>query len=618
MTPTQHLIATQAQRLIPEVSDLYERALKLERDHGAELQQVDVAYRDSARNLLHYLAVRQVDIRRLQIVLAALGLSSLGRMEAHTLSTLHAVLFALHRIANQNWAPDTKPPVNFHAGQMLLARHAEILLGVPAGKRSVRIMVTMPTEAATNPALIRDLLAAGMDVMRINCAHDGPETWGAMVSNLRRAQRELGRECKIQADLGGPKLRTGAIQPAGRILRIKPKRDVRGQVVIPGRVWMTPAETPLPAPDGTADTLHVPREFLQKSSPGDAVRFLDTRGKKRVARITAAAGESRLAELTKTAYVEAGLPVSLYRRKELLGEAKFGHVPDVTEPLHLAEGDLLHLTRSDEPGRPAVCDFNGQLIKPVCVPCTLKEAFDAVKPGERIWFDDGKIGGMVTGNDGKIIQVEITHTGVNGGRLRPEKGINLPDTDLQVSALTAKDLEDLRAVVPYADLIGFSFVRTPADVHSLHRHLGRLGAKHIGVILKIETGQAFENLPQLLLASLCAPPVGVMVARGDLGVEVGFERLAEVQEEILWLCEAAHVPVIWATQVLEVMAKKGAPSRAEVSDAAMSGRAECVMLNKGPYIVETVLFLNGILERMDAHQSKRRTMMRRLSISDLG
>jgi pyruvate kinase len=108
-----------------------------------------------------------------------------------------------------------------------------------------------------------------------------------------------------------------------------------------------------------------------------------------------------------------------------------------------------------------------------------------------------------------------------------------------------------------------------------------------------------------------------MVARGDLAVEVGFERLAEAQEEILWLCEAAHVPVIWATQVLEGMANKGAPSRAEVSDAVMSGRAECVMLNKGPYIVETVRFLNGILERMDAHQSKRRAMMRRLSISEV-
>jgi pyruvate kinase len=98
------------------------------------------------------------------------------------------------------------------------------------------------------------------------------------------------------------------------------------------------------------------------------------------------------------------------------------------------------------------------------------------------------------------------------------------------------------------------------------------------------------------------------------GDAVGFERLAEVQEEILWLCEAAHAPVIWATQGLEGVATKGAPSRAEVSDAVMSGRAECVMLNKGPYIVETVRFLNRILERMNAHQSKRRAMMRRLSI----
>ena len=160
-------------------------------------------------------------------------------------------------------------------------------------------------------------------------------------------------------------------------------------------------------------------------------------------------------------------------------------------------------------------------------------------------------------------------------------------------------------------------MQAPEDIFSLQEHLTRLGAKQLGVVLKIETGCAFENLFQLLLASLDSPPVGVMVARGDLGVEVGFERLAEVQEQILWLCEAAHVSVIWATQVLEGMAKKGAPLRAEVSDAAMSGRAECVMLNKGPYIVEIVRFLNGILERLDAHQSKRRALMRRLSVSDI-
>jgi pyruvate kinase len=167
------------------------------------------------------------------------------------------------------------------------------------------------------------------------------------------------------------------------------------------------------------------------------------------------------------------------------------------------------------------------------------------------------------------------------------------------------------------NMVGLSFVRTPADVNQLEAELSRLQAHHLGIVLKIENRLAFENLPRLLLASMKSPPVGVMVARGDLAVEVGFERLAEVQEEILWLCEAAHVPVIWATQVLETMAKRGAPSRAEVSDAVMSGRAECVMLNKGPYVVEAVRFLNGLLERMAAHQSKKRARLRRLSVSHL-
>lgn len=96
-----------------------------------------------------------------------------------------------------------------------------------------------------------------------------------------------------------------------------------------------------------------------------------------------------------------------------------------------------------------------------------------------------------------------------------------------------------------------------------------------------------------------------MIARGDLAVELGFERIGEVQENILWLCEAAHVPVIWATQVLAGMVEEGAPSRAEVTDAAMGQRAECVMLNKGPFIVEAVRFLDNVLRRMDRHQSKK-------------
>ena len=107
-----------------------------------------------------------------------------------------------------------------------------------------------------------------------------------------------------------------------------------------------------------------------------------------------------------------------------------------------------------------------------------------------------------------------------------------------------------------------------------------------------------------------------MLARGDLAIEVGFERLAELQEQVLWLCEAAHVPVIWATQVVESLAKHGIPTRAEVTDAAWASRAECVMLNKGPHIVDAIRFLDDVFARMHEHHDKRTTLLRRLSISD--
>jgi pyruvate kinase len=106
-----------------------------------------------------------------------------------------------------------------------------------------------------------------------------------------------------------------------------------------------------------------------------------------------------------------------------------------------------------------------------------------------------------------------------------------------------------------------------------------------------------------------------MIARGDLAVECGFERVAELQEEILWICEAAHVPVIWATQVLETLTKTGSLSRAEITDAAMGERAECVMLNKGPHVTEAVRVLDDIFKRMEPHSSKKRSMLRRLAVA---
>lgn len=273
------------------------------------------------------------------------------------------------------------------------------------------------------------------------------------------------------------------------------------------------------------------------------------------------------------------------------------------------------LTRSQAPGCPEVSDASGKVLRPARVPCTLQEAFDDVRPGERIWFDDGKLGGTISSVSPDEIRVDIDHAGPCGHKLRADKGINLPDTDLKLPALTDADREMLPFAVQHADILGYSFVRTADDVRELQAELQKIGGGHLGIILKIETRSAFENLPELLLASLESPSAGVMIARGDLAVEAGFERMAEVQEEILWMCEAAHIPVIWATQVLEQLSKTGICSRAEITDAAMSERAECVMLNKGPYVLAAVRVLVDILRRMQAHQNKKRSMMRPLKLA---
>jgi pyruvate kinase len=159
-------------------------------------------------------------------------------------------------------------------------------------------------------------------------------------------------------------------------------------------------------------------------------------------------------------------------------------------------------------------------------------------------------------------------------------------------------------------------VRSAEDVIELQDKIKELKGEHLGIILKIETRHAFEQLPEILLTAMRSPAIGVMIARGDLAIETGFERMAEVQEEILWMCEAAHIPVIWATQVLERLSKEGVYSRAEITDAAMSERAECVMLNKGLFVIEAVCTLNDILSRMQAHQDKKRPMLRHLHLAD--
>src|ERR1700733_13093031 len=456
----------------------------------------------SARNLLQYLALRGHDLRALQDPLVALGLSSLGGSEGHVQASVDAVLATLGALARHPPAPPSEPPMDFARSREVLAVRTAALLGPVPRRRPTRIMVTMPTEAAHDPALVREMLIAGMDCIRINCAHDAAPEWRAMIENLRQGEAETRRRARVEVDLPGPKLRTGP-------LAAQPTSDRKGDY------------------------------------------------------------------------------------------------------LRLRIGDRLLLTRAADVAAPQPGEGPAQ------IGCSLPEAFAATCSGHHVWLDDGKLGGVVEAVDRDSIELRITSAGPKGAKLRAGKGINLPDAELEIDLLGSHSTDALRFAAECADIVGLSFVSHVHEVQRVNEYLDQRGRPEIGMILKIEARRAFEHLPGMLLAALGGQrPAGVMIARGDLAVECGYERLAEVQEEILWLCQAAHVPVIGATQVLDQLAKTGRPSRAEITDAAMGVHAECVMLNKGPRIVEAISVLDDILRRMDRHHHKQRSLLPQLHSSE--
>jgi pyruvate kinase len=227
---------SQLEELIQNLNLLLSEMAELETSGLIGFGEVHPNHRESARNLIDYLVLRRHDIRQLQAKLAGLGLSSLGRAEPHVLSSLHAVLSVLQKLAGSDPLVPA-PEIAYQLGQhtTLLAKNTAALLGEAPAARHVRIIVTMPPEAATNYELVRDLVIQGMDCMRINCAHDGPGAWLGMIQNLRRAETETKKHCKVAMDLAGPKLRTGSIEPGPTVLKYRPKRDTCGRVVSPAR-----------------------------------------------------------------------------------------------------------------------------------------------------------------------------------------------------------------------------------------------------------------------------------------------------------------------------------------------------------------------------------------------
>jgi pyruvate kinase len=438
-----------------------------------------------------------------------------------------------------------------------------------------------------------------------------------MIEKLRRAERELDKECRVLMDLPGPKLRTGDLEAIPGIVKWSPRRDRFGVVTEPAKIWLTPVEHSESCPEKAHLILRVPEEWLSRLHEGDGIKFFDARGRARSMKVIETAGGSRLTESAQTAYVTANTVFHAVNGAsgKMMGIARLGELAPVPQPIVLRPGDNLILTKSRDRGKPAARNEQGAVLEPAVIGVSLPEIFSDVRAGEKIWFDDGKIGGVINCVDENEIRVEIVKARLKGEKLWADKGINLPDSELHLPALTQEDIALLPFIAGHSDLVGYSFVRSESDIHLLQSELAKVGGKHLGIVLKIETRKAFERLPELILAAMGSERIGVMIARGDLAVECGYERTGELQEEIMWVAEAAHVPVIWATQVLENLAKKGQLSRAEISDAAMAERAECVMLNKGPYVIDAVRVLDDVLRRMQGHQAKKASLLRPLTLA---
>jgi len=472
-----------------DLEQILNKIVQSEPDIAAYISEVHKDYDLSARNLYRYLILRSFDLRPYHDPLSDIGVSSLRTSEGYVLSNLRNVMRIL-----QGKMPNDIDDVQFigyEKSMELLQAHTDKLVKGKSTSHATRIMVTLPSDAAKDVNLIKDLAQNGMEIARINLGHDDPMAWEKMVDNIHTVEKELDQPIRIYMDLAGPKIRTVNLQTKGG----KSKKKLKVQL-------------------------------------GD--RILLTRKNKSVKRLTLPA-------------VEVSIP----------------------------------------------------------------EIIDSLKAGHFVLFDDGMIKSRVVDIHKDGVEIELTEC--HKAKLGSQKGINLPDTILDLPALTPSDLAAIPFVCAHADIVGYSFVRNARDVEVLYSHLCH--KDNLGVVFKIENTEAFNNLPEILISGMKRNNIGVMIARGDLAVEIGFERISEVQEEILWLCQAAHIPVIWATQVLENLAKTGIPTRAEISDAAHGAQTECVMLNKGPHINKAVRMLRNILTRMESHGFKNKNKLRPLGVA---
>ncbi|MEM7551236.1 MAG: pyruvate kinase [Bacteroidota bacterium] len=595
------------QELIDQITDVIENIKQEETAHKNIIKETSGTYKKSARNLIHYDALRKHDIRPIQKKLKNFGLSRLSRADGHVMASLLNANYVLNSLLDDRPKKQIKSGLSIKNSKRHLTRHTKELLGFRSKGRRVRIMVTQPTEAAYNYEMVFNMVKNGMNCARVNCAHDGPEVWEKIIKNVKKAAKALGKNVKITMDLAGPKIRTGAIKPGPKIRKFSPERDESGVVLKPALVVMVDAVNEESEPN----TLPIDLEWRKGLVVGDRLKLVDTRNKERILKVVHIQEDQVWLNCYDTSYIGTGSVLNPERAG--LEPIEVGEIPAIERSILLRVDDLFRINRDEILGEPAEFDEDGNILKQAHVSCPVPEIYKNVKPNDKVLFDDGKIEGIIETASEDHFEVRILRAKELGTRLKAEKGINFPFTDLGISGLTDKDKDDLPFVAEHADVVNFSFVNSKQDVEELFTELGKLDALNkLSIILKIETRKSFNNLKEILLTAMRVKYVGVMIARGDLAVETGWSHIGRIQKEILSFCNAAHIPVVWATQVLESLAKKGLPSRSEITDATTSLKAECVMLNKGLYINDAISLLNNILGDMENFAEKNEEMMPQL------
>ncbi|XP_074319802.1 plastidial pyruvate kinase 4, chloroplastic isoform X2 [Silene latifolia] len=582
--------------------------------NASSLKKCDRTYLISGTNLIHYLAMKHLDIEQLKEDLHSISLLNLDAVTPFVLPGLASFI----KILESSESNYEKTPPKFKSTELSIwdmrkkaSDNRDRLLGQLQEGRTTHIMATIDQEALASQSLIPDILNSGVTVVRINCAHGNQTIWSEIIRKVRQSSQMLEKPCRILMDLAGPKLRTDKQEETPRIIKISPRKTVTGELTLPAQVWLSYKGTDPPAHLSPDALLYIDSQgFFEIIELDDSVYFRDARGKlirlKISLKLSSYTGV--MSECSKTAYVPSGTQLYV-KGKGKKDKSVIGIVVDVPpseQSVRVKSGDLLAISRDG-----SVSVNQEQLFAPTSrfhrITCSSGYLFDSVKPGETIAFDDGKIWGVIQGTSPSEIIVSVTQAGLKGKKLGSEKSINIPDSSIKFEGLTSKDLLDLEFVASQADMVGVSFIRDVEDIVMVRKQLQKLKGQNLGVVLKIETKDGFENLPQLLLEAMkCPNPLGVMIARGDLAVECGWERLADIQEEILSICSAAHIPVIWATQVLESLVKSGVPTRAEITDVATARRASCIMLNKGKNIREAILMLDAILHKSSQKQKAAR------------